>query len=170
MPRALNWELLSPNERRVAHLHIAEASIDTIAYLTEQAPAHVNDVLNRPHVRKYILKLVALNGDEMKPAIQNVTDAIEKAATRAFEVEEQAMERLFGLDDVTDRRFVHAQVSSAQIAQDILDRAGKRAPTKIAQTVTYGIDERSLDSLTRIIKEQDAIDVTPSIDNSTDGD
>lgn len=162
MPRRLEWDSLSPAERKIAHLHYAGASEATIGYLAETSQATVEATLKRPHVANYLIKLAALNGDELGPSIQSLNEAIETEAERAFQVEREAMERLFALDDPADRRFVHATVASANIAQDILDRAGKRAPTKIAQTVSYGIDEKTRNVLDRVLRESaGVIDVTP---------
>jgi hypothetical protein len=163
MPRRIESTGLDPIERRVASLHIGGASNDVIGYLVECSAEHVGVILKRPRVAQFLMKMTAIVGEELGPALKNLGEAMDDAAERAFEVECEAMERLFALDDAEDKKFVHAQASAANIAQDILDRTGKRAPTKIQQRVEYSIAPQTVEHLTRIMSEAGTIDVTPHV-------
>lgn len=165
MSRELPIAVLSAAERQVANLHLGGATEPTIAQILDTSQGTVNSILRRPKVARYIMQVSALCGANMAESIENLNEAIEHAATRAFDVEVEAMERLFNLDNPEDRRYVHAQTASATIAQDILDRAGKRAPTRVQQSVTYGIDDKTLNELSRVVKEHETIDVTPTSKN-----
>lgn len=169
MSRRVDGVCLSPIERRVASLHIGGASNDAIGYLMEMTGDNVSHILKRPKVAQFVFKMNALMGEEIGPAVKGLSEAMDDAAERAFKVECEAMERLFALDDIEDKKFVHAQASAANIAQDILDRAGKRAPTKVHQKVEYSVAPATVEHLARIINEagggedggSNTIDITP---------
>jgi hypothetical protein len=59
---------------------------------------------------------------------------------------------------------VRAQIGAASTAQDILDRAGKRAPTKVQTEITHTIDAEALAHVAEVLQEihgpAAAIDVT----------
>jgi hypothetical protein len=116
-------------------------------------------ILKRPRVARFLLALETTMVDQIdKSSIRNLNEAIENAAHRAFEVEETVMERLFG------REYdVRAQLGAAATAQDILDRAGKRAPTQQRVQVDYGIDAHALSAAVEALREHErtVIDVTP---------
>lgn len=163
--RGTGMDNLEPLERKIANMHLAEISPGVIGYLSEISAEQVRNILLRPRVARYLMKMEAIHGEELAPSVEKLGDAIAAEAVRAFEVERAAMERLFGLDDTADKRFVHAQVASATIAQDILDRAGNRAPTKIQQKIEHTIPQTMVDQLGRVIGEAfgnpAAIDISP---------
>jgi hypothetical protein len=115
-------------------------------------------ILKRPRVARYMLALETTMVDAIdKSNVQNLNEAIENAAHRAFEVEETVMERLFG------REYdVRAQLGAAATAQDILDRAGKRAPSQQRVQVDYGIDAHALQAAVEALREHERVlDITP---------
>jgi hypothetical protein len=120
-------------------------------------------ILKRPRVARFLLALETTMVDQIdKSSIRNLNEAIENAAHRAFEVEETVMERLF------NREYdVRAQLGAATTAQDILDRAGKRAPTQQRVQVDYGIDAHALSAAVEALREHErVIDVTPGGGNN----
>lgn len=154
---------LEPLELKVAHLRYAGASQGVIAYLAQCSQGHIEAILKRPRVADYLLKLTALHQTDLAPAVRNLNEAIEYEADHAFEVEKQAMDRLAGVWDDAEPTKLHvqAQLGSAQLAQDILDRAGKRAPTKIQQQIRHEVAPATIEHLGRIMQEATSVDITP---------
>jgi hypothetical protein len=100
-----------------------------------------------------------------KDHVRDLNKAIEDAAHRAFEVEETVMERLF-----TREYDVRAQLGAAATAQDILDRAGKRAPAQQRIQVDYGIEPHALKAAVEALREHErVIDVTPQLRRANGG-
>jgi hypothetical protein len=115
-------------------------------------------ILKRPRVARFMLALESTMVEGMdQRSVQGLNEAIENAAHRAFDVETTVMERLF------DREYdVRAQLGAASTAQDILDRAGKRAPSQQRVQVDYGIDSHALQAAVEALREHERIiDVTP---------
>lgn len=157
---------LSAQEGKIAAMRAAGASIDAIALLLECPPHTVALALDRPRVAQQVLILTAMMGREMAPAIKDVNEAIEAAASEAFQVNLENMRELHELGRDGGLRHqdkIKAKVSASAIAQDILDRAGKRAPTRVV-TVSGKIPEAAMEHLANVVKEvsgnEGAIDVT----------
>lgn len=165
MSRHLDYRDLEPLERRVGLMRAAGMSEAAIGRFIDADYTTVAAILKRPRVARYLLALETTFVESLDQAsIENLNNAIDTAAVRAFEVEQNVMERLYGQPDDN----VRAQLGAAATAQDILDRAGKRAPTKIAQTNTFTIAPAVVEQLGNVLKEvsngshSTAIDITPS--------
>lgn len=166
MSRNYEHNSLSPIERRVALMHVADVSQRDIARFVDVDQVTVGNILKRPHVAKYILAQTSTFARDLAPAFKDLNDAIETAADRAFEVEKDVMERLY--DYAPDQKgYIRAMLGAASTAQDILDRAGKRAPTKVVHSVD--IEPGALEAIAQVLEEDKrvnrAIDVTPSNGN-----
>lgn len=149
-------KLLSPMERRITMLHVGGASLDAIAMLLGVAQAHVRDVVTRPHVLSYIGFLEMTTASSIQPAVEKLNEAIETAAARAFVVASDNMEDLneMGeeLRDCDTKNSIRAKLGAVATAQDILDRAGKRAPTRIVGDVRHVVDADALSHLAKTIE------------------
>lgn len=163
MSRNLEYRNLSPIERRVALMHIAEVSQRDIARFIDVDQATVGNILQRVHVAKFIVAQHSTFARDLAPAYKDLSEAIEASANRAFEVDKEVMERLYATD-VEHKHYVRAMLGAAATAQDILDRAGKRAPTKVVHS--FDIEPTALAAIADVLREDDgisrAIDVTPN--------
>jgi hypothetical protein len=145
-----------PHERRFSGarwMSLAASQFLDCDYVTIAA------LLKRPRVARYLLAIQSTMVEELdKTHVKSLNEAIEESAHRAFEIEETVMERLF------NREYdVRAQLGAAATAQDILDRAGKRAPTQQRVQVDYGIDAIALSAAVEALKEHERVlDITPT--------
>lgn len=156
MTRLNQRRVLSHVENRVALMHVAGAKQTTIAYMLECSQGAIEDILKRPHVARQILLLTGVAGDSLSLGVENLNSAIEQAAVNAFEVEYKNMLDLDqigdGLNETGD--VIKAKVAASNIAQDILDRAGKRAPTRVdTRTVSMQIPERAVEQMVKVMSE-----------------
>lgn len=129
-----------------------------IARFIDCDQVHVANILRRPRVAIYLMALESTFVQDISEASKHLNVAIENEAVNAFHVEKTVMERLFGME-----ANVRAQLGAASTAQDILDRAGKRAPTKVQTEVTHTIDAEALAHVATVLEEvhrAPAIDVT----------
>jgi hypothetical protein len=156
MSRHLDYRELEPLERRVALMRAAGMSEQTIGHFIDVDYMTISSILKRPRVARYQLAIESTFADDIKHGAKILDDAITHTANRAFVIEKEVMERLF-----EQKESVRAQLGAATTAQDILDRAGKRAPTKIQTEVTHTIDAEALGRVAQVLKEHQAIDVTP---------
>src|SRR5215471_18616013 len=159
MSRHLDYRDLEPLERRVALMRAAGMSEAVIGRFIDTDYMTVNAILKRPRVARYLLALESTFVEEIAPSAKNLTAAIDNAAHRAFEIEKDVMERLYAKD-----QDIRAQLGAATTAQDILDRAGKRAPTKIQSETIHTIDAEALAHVAKVLGEvngHSVIDVTP---------
>lgn len=108
----------------------------------------VKQILARPRVARYLIALESTFVNEITESAKHLTTAIENEATHAFHVEKTVMDRLFKMEEN-----VRAQLGAASTAQDILDRAGKRAPTKVQTEVTHTIDAEALAHVATVLQE-----------------
>lgn len=160
MGRHAIFQELHPLERRVAFMRVAGADLRTIALVTEKDETSIREITLRPRVANFMMVCTGMIADELAPAVGNLNDSINEAATRAFEIENTVMERLFANDES-----VRAQMGAASTAQDILDRAGHRAPAK---AITYNMHEiapGSINQLARAISDvsnSNPRDITPT--------
>jgi 1-aminocyclopropane-1-carboxylate deaminase/D-cysteine desulfhydrase-like pyridoxal-dependent ACC family enzyme len=119
----------------------------------------VGNILKRPRVARYLIALESTFVDEITESAKHLNVAIENEAATAFHIEKTVMDRLFAMETN-----VRAQLGAASTAQDILDRAGKRAPTKVQTEVTHTIDAEALAHVATVLQEVHAqtapIDVT----------
>lgn len=167
MPARLAFKGLEEIERRIAFMHLSGASNNTIAYMCETSVNEVSVVLHRPNVARFVAQQQALYVEDLRPVMRDMNKVIAEHTEEAFEVETGVMRRMYNIDE-EHRDYVRAQLGAASTAQDILDRAGNRAPTKVVQTNRYEIDDKTLNQLDRIMGEVEnrhAIDVTPSNGN-----
>jgi len=118
-------------------------------------------ILRRPRVARFLLALESTMLDGInKDTVKNLNDAIEQTTHEAFQIEVDVMRRLH------KREYdVRAQLGAAATAQDILDRAGKRAPAQTRVSVDYSIDTHAIRAAVDAIREHRAIDVTPGRSN-----
>jgi len=156
MSRHLDYRDLEPLERRVALMRASGMSEQTIGHFIDVDYMTIKGILNRPRVARYLLAIEATFADDIKHGAKVLDDAITHTANRAFYIEKEVMERLF-----EQKESVRAQLGAATTAQDILDRAGKRAPTKIQTEVTHTIDSEALGRVAQVLQEHKAIDITP---------
>jgi hypothetical protein len=158
---------LTSNERKIATMHAAGATNAAIGHLMEMSAENVGAILGRTHVAHFCMLLHAIVSDSIAPGIRDVSKAIEERADRAFQLECKQMEALDALadrDDLHPSVEVKARLGVVTTAADILDRAGKRAPTKVINTNISGkIPQAAMDQLTEVLKEfKPALDVTPN--------
>jgi hypothetical protein len=158
MSRSIHYRDLEPHERRAAMMRAAGMSLAAIGQFLDCDYVTVAALLKRPRVARYMLALESTMVDAIdKSSVRDLNKAIEDSAHRAFEVEETVMERLF------NREYdVRAQLGAAATAQDILDRAGKRAPAQQRIQVDYGIEPHALQAAVAALREHERVlDVTP---------
>jgi len=158
MSRHLDYRDLEPLKRRCALMRAAGMSEQVIGHFLDTDYMTVSYILKKPRVSRYLIALESTFVNEIGPSAKHLTAAIEQEAVRAFQVERDVMERLFAMEED-----VKAQMGAASTAQDILNRAGKRAPTKIESTVTHTIDAEALAHVASVLLEVNPpVDVTPN--------
>lgn len=162
----IDYRDLTPIERRCALMRAAGMSEAVIAKFIECDQVHVAQILARPRVAIYLTALESTFVNDISEASKRLNVAIENEAVNAFHVEKTVMDRLFKMEEN-----VRAQLGAASTAQDILDRAGKRAPTKVQTEVTHTIDAEALAHVASVLQEvhtPPAIDVTGGSMNGHD--
>lgn len=167
MSRHLDYRELEPLERRVALMRAAGMSEAVIGRFIDTDYMTVKNILLRPRVARYLIALESTFVEEISESAKHLDAAIQNEATYAFDVERKVMDRLFAME-----QNVRAQIGAASTAQDILDRAGKRAPTKVQTEVTHTIDAEALAHVATVLQEvhgQAAIDVTPNGNGGQNG-
>jgi len=156
MSRSIDYRELEPQERRAALMRAAGMSEATIGHLLDCDYMTINAILKRPRVARYLIAIESTFVQDLKASAKHLDDAIMNEASRAFHVEKNVMERLYEMRDS-----IRAQMGAAATAQDILDRAGKRAPTRVQTEVTHTIDAEALSHVAKVLGEHKAIDITP---------
>jgi hypothetical protein len=144
-------------------MRAAGMSEATIGHFLDCDYMTVNAILKRPRVARFLIALESTFVEDLKASAKHLDDAILSEANRAFHVEKNVMERLYEMRDS-----IRAQLGAAATAQDILDRAGKRAPTRVQTEVTHTIDAEALSHVAKVLGEHKAIDVT-NYQNGADG-
>jgi 1-aminocyclopropane-1-carboxylate deaminase/D-cysteine desulfhydrase-like pyridoxal-dependent ACC family enzyme len=160
LSRHNDFRELEPIERRTALMRAAGMSENVIARFLDVDYVTVGNILKRPRVARYLFALEATFVEDIKDSAKHLDAAIMNEAKRAFAVERDVMERLYAMEDN-----VRAQLGAASTAQDILDRAGKRAPTKIQGEIVHTIDAEALAHVATVLQEvhgKPVIDVTPN--------
>jgi hypothetical protein len=160
MSRHLDYRDLEPLERRVALMRAAGMSEAVIGRFIDTDYMTVNAILKRPRVARFLIALESTFVNEISKSAKHLDAAIQEEAHRAFHIERDVMERLYAKESD-----IRAQLGAAATAQDILDRAGKRAPTKIQGEVVHTIDAEALARVADVLQEHNGrkvIDVTPS--------
>lgn len=160
MSRHLDYRDLEPLERRCALMRAAGMSEAVIGRFIDTDYMTVKVILARPRVARYLIALESTFVDEITESAKHLNTAIENEAAYAFQVEKTVMDRLYAMETN-----VRAQLGAASTAQDILDRAGKRAPTKIQSEVTHTIDAEAMAHVASVLQEihrPASIDVTPN--------
>ena len=156
MSRQQEYRELEPMERRAAMMKVAGMSESVISHFLDCDSGLINAILKRPRVARFMIALESTFVTEIAKSAKILDTAILNSATRAFQIEKDVMERLYEKQDS-----IRAQLGAAATAQDILDRAGKRAPTKVLAEVVHTIDSEALELVANVLKEAEAIDVTP---------
>jgi hypothetical protein len=85
-----------------------------------------------------------------------LNEAIESASHEAFQVELESMRELqeIGQMALEPQHVIKAKVEASNIAQDILDRAGKRAPTRVVSASVSGkIPDAQIGQLVNVMNE-----------------
>jgi predicted metal-dependent phosphoesterase TrpH len=106
-----------------------------------------------------VLAIEATIASGIAQGVEDLNVAIETAADEAFGVELVNMRDLhqMGMDicqETAPREKIKAKLGATAIAQDILDRAGKRAPTRVVQTNLSGkIPQEALDRMVAVMEE-----------------
>lgn len=165
---------LNPMERRIAMMHVANASLGVIAQVLEMNTETVDNILKRPRVARFMLLLHALVSDGLKEGVEDLNKAFKEKASRAFELEAQAMEDLNSLGEDSELKAstrIRAKTAVVFTAKDILDRAGHRAPQKVYNYGAGQIPPEAAEALAEAAKElvalrrsDQAIDVTPRVE------
>ena len=162
MSRHLEYRELEPLEQRVALMRVAGLSERDIGRFLDCDYTTVAAMVKRPRVARYILALTSTVARDITPAVQDLSAAIEDSAARAFEIEKDVMERLYDTE-AEHKNYIRAMLGAAATAQDILDRAGKRAPTRVDHT--HSVDQDAVNRIADVLREDSrierAIDVTP---------
>jgi hypothetical protein len=161
MSRHLDYRDLEPLERRVALMRAAGMSEAVIGRFIDTDYMTVNAILKRPRVARYLIALESTFVNEIGPSAKHLDEAIQNEARRAFIIEKDVMERLYAKEDS-----IRAQLGAAATAQDILDRAGRRAPTKVQTEVTHTIDAEALARVAEVLNEHQALDITPHLNGA----
>jgi hypothetical protein len=159
MSRHLDYRDLEPLERRCALMRAAGMSEAVIGRFIDSDYMTVNAILKRPRVARYLIALESTFVEEITDSAKHLDRAIQHEAARAFHVERNVMDRLYAMETN-----VRAQMGAAATAQDILDRAGKRAPTRVQSEVVHTIDAEALAHVASVLQEingQAPVDVTP---------
>lgn len=149
-------EDVSAIERRIAMMRAAGGTEDSIAFMIERDHNYVREVIRRPHVANLILLLTASIGESLAPAIDDVKEAIEFSASEAFALELRNMRELDTIGSLVedDSTRIRAKIAAVDVAKDILDRAGKRAPTRIVQAkFSANIPADALERVANVVKE-----------------
>jgi hypothetical protein len=153
---------LEPIERRACMMRASGMSDAVIARFLDIDSGLVGQIFKRPRVARFLIALEGTFINDISKSAKILDTAIMHEATRAFQIEKQVMERLFEKEDS-----IRAQLGAAATAQDILDRAGKRAPTKILAEVMHTIDAEALELVADVLAEAKAIDVTKESKNGS---
>jgi hypothetical protein len=148
--------VLNPQERRVAMLHSAGLAASTIALELQTYTENILNILKRPHVANEITRISAALSDEIAPTARNIENELELVAGEAFDRTLSVMRRL---DEVGEdaleandlKNGIRAKLGVLTTAQDILDRAGKRAPTRTIGAVAHIVAPEQLEKLGRIL-------------------
>lgn len=169
---------LEPLERRIAMMHVANASLTTIAQVLEMNTGMVQIILSRPRVAQFMLLLHGVVSEGLEEGVKDLNYAIKQKAARAFELETLEMESLHDMGEDPDIKpaiRVRAKLGTVFTARDILDRAGHRAPTKIYNYGSSELPPEAAEALTNAAREladlrkrdAEVIDITPGM-NGTD--
>jgi len=157
MSRHLDYRDLEPLERRIVLMRAAGMSEQTIGHFIDVDYMTINAILKRPRCARYLLAVESTFVDDLRDGAKMLDDAIQHTATRAFHIEKEVMETLF-----LQKESVRAQLGAATTAQDILDRAGRRAPVRTQTEVRHTIDSEALAKVADVLKEHRVIDITPN--------
>jgi hypothetical protein len=147
---------LNPLERRIASMRAAGATIDSIALTVERESATIRNILLRPRVARFVMIVAGMVGADIADSVKDLNAAIENTAKEAWQTEVRNMRELDELGIAYDepKHKIRAKLGAITTAQDILDRAGKRAPTKIQNTnFNVSIPPQAMERLTDVLEE-----------------
>ena len=137
---------LDPTESKIALLRAAGMTLEAIAHIMESSEPAVRYILSKPRVANHLLKLQAIHASDLTEGSKDLNAAIEHAAEEAFETELDIMRRL------REREEARSLAIAATTAQDILDRAGKRAPAKSVQVQAHVVAPQTIEHLAEVIR------------------
>lgn len=166
MSRHVEGGMLDPLASKVAMERAAGMSLESIAFDCGCSSETIKNILARPAVARKVLVLESMIGRITQGSLLDLDAAIQESAHMAFEVEKNAMVDLVSIGDRNiesdDSVAIKAITAAAATAQDILDRAGKRAPTVVkTQRATGQIPQSVLDNLGLVLDEMKVtVDVT----------
>lgn len=166
MSRHIEGGLLDPLASKVAMMRAAGMSLEGIGFDCGCSSETIKNIVSRPEVARKIIVLESIIGRVTQGSLLDLDASIQSAAHTAFEVEKQAMVDLVSIGDrnieVDDTVAIKAITAASATAQDILDRAGKRAPTVVkTQRATGQIPQAVLDNLGIVLDEMKVtVDVT----------
>lgn len=138
---------LRGTDRQVAHMRLANASVDAIAAMMEITTHQVNVILEKPTVQKYIAKVTAAFVDEAKPTMMTVTQALADAALEAKDTVLGVMREMRSNPEPAAQRVALAS------AQDILDRAGHKPALRVEEAKVHAIHPETLKELGSVLRE-----------------
>lgn len=149
-------EILSPTEQKVVLLKASGMSAPAIAIQLEMNAEQVYNVLERSHVAKAFTRVTAQMCGEIAPVARAISEELEAVAGEAFDTTVSVMRDLNAVGDealaVEDlKNGIRAKLGALTSAQDILDRAGKRAPTRTIGAMVHAIAPEQLEKLERIV-------------------
>lgn len=146
---------------RIANLYLGGLEAAAIALFLQLASDDVRSILQREEVQRYITQQHALIAKDMSPIIKRMHNTLADAAAEAVEFDLELMRNM----RANQESIKHASLGH-QIVKDILDRVGIAAPKKIEvkDTTNPPMTREDLDYIAGVIRENDAIDVTPPKD------
>lgn len=147
---------LTPQERKIVHLRCAGMSMGAVALQLGTYEQNVRNILSRPHVLRYMAKLEAELCVELAPVARALSEEMEAVSGEAFD---RLVDNMRSLDEIGERACasddlkngIRAKLGAVASAQDILDRAGKRAPTKTIGAMMHVVAPEQLEKLERIM-------------------
>ena len=123
--RADGW--VKDRDKQVVHMTLAGLGPDVIARTLSITTDTVVKILRKPHVHKYQLQITSLHVKDIRPAMQEVSEAF---ASSALEAQQCVLEVMREMRANPDPRAQRVALSSAQ---DILDRAGHKPTLRVEE-------------------------------------
>lgn len=143
--RADAW--IRDQDKQVAHMTLAGLGPDAIARSLGITTDLVVKTLRKPQVQKYQLQITALHVKDIRPAMQDVSEAFASSAMEAQQCVLQVMREMRANPDP------RAQRVALSSAQDILDRAGHKPTLRVEEAKVHAIHPETLKELGSVLKE-----------------
>lgn len=152
---------LTAFETKVAQMRAAGATQGAIALALESNQASVQQALIKPRVARLVLVLQGMIVGGTLDGIKDLNEAIEKSSTEAFGVTLKNMRELDELGMTLEedpKSQIRAKLGAVATAQDILDRAGKRAPVRTFNVnANVPIPPEAVTALTDVLREMSGV-------------